>query len=164
MTNDCIRIGLANQISSVKKLSLLSYKELKCYGGYSQYRLTAISKAAGILSAKKKSIKRGFKTKDPYVKRPILVSCYGFKIVNGKLRFPLGNKKFGEIPLTNHTLRVLDDDKSLTVRSFTLTERSLSLCISREVPEIARIRGAVGIDRNVGNLTVGNMDKSSTTI
>lgn len=71
MTNDSIRIGLANDnVSSMKNLSLLSYKELKKYNNiYSKYRLTAISKAAGILSARKKSIKRGFKTKDPYMLR-----------------------------------------------------------------------------------------------
>lgn len=31
MTNDCIRIGLANDASSLKRLSILCYKELKLY-------------------------------------------------------------------------------------------------------------------------------------
>lgn len=154
MTNDCIRIGLSNQISTMKKLSLFTYKELKRYGGYSKYRLTAISKAAGILSARKKSVRRGFKTKDPYVKKPILVSCYGFKVINGKLKIPLGNKKFEEIQLNKHTLVTISDPE-ITVNSFTLTETSLSFCISKEVPEI-EVTGAIGIDRNLRNLTIGN--------
>ena len=64
MVNDCIRIGLKFEeekraTPSMKKLSLLCYGQLKKYRVYSAYRLTAISKAAGILSARRKSIKRG---------------------------------------------------------------------------------------------------------
>ncbi len=62
MTNECIRMGLefeqeegnGNSSPSMRKLSLLSYGQLKRYGGYSGYRLCAISKAAGILSARRK--------------------------------------------------------------------------------------------------------------
>lgn len=160
MTNDCIRIGLQSDVSSMKRLSMMAYKELKGYDGYSQYRLTAISKAAGILASRNKSIRRGFVTKNPYLRKPILVSCYGFKITNdGKLRIPLGNKKFEEIPLVKHTLKVLSDP-ALKVNSFTSTETSLSLCISKEVEEIIPAK-AIGIDRNLRNLCVGNQDKTT---
>jgi putative transposase len=155
MTNDCIRIGLTNEVSSMKKLSLLSYKELKEYKVPSYYKLCAISKATGILASRKKSIKRGFKTRNPYLRRSVLVSCYGFKIVNEKLRIPLGDKRYAEIPLVKHTLRILSDPV-LKVNSFTLTETSLSLCISKEVPEVNGLASTVGIDRNLRNLTVGN--------
>jgi hypothetical protein len=65
MVNDCIRIGLKfeeekHATPSMKKLSLLCYSHLKRYELYSDYRLTAISKAAGILSSRRKSVKRGF--------------------------------------------------------------------------------------------------------
>jgi putative transposase len=159
MTNDCIRVGLANDnLSNLKKLSKLTYKELKIRFRKvpSYYKLCAISKAAGILNSRRKSINRGYPTKDPYVKRPLLISCYGINIVNGKLRLPLSKRKYEFIPLNAHTLEVLQNDKSLTVRSFTLTERSLSLCIMKEVPEIVDIKSAIGIDRNLRNLTVGN--------
>jgi hypothetical protein len=93
MTNDCIRIGIEfekengnNRTPSMKKLSLLSYGQLrKRYSCYSRYRLSAISKAAGILSARRKSIRRGFRTRTPYLSKRVLVSCYGFKIENGNL-------------------------------------------------------------------------------
>jgi len=49
----------------MKKLSLLCYGQLKKYEVYSAYRLTAISNAASILSALRKSIKRGFFSKSP---------------------------------------------------------------------------------------------------
>ena len=158
MTNDSIRIGLANNnVSTLKKLSMLSYKELKRYRNVpSCYRLCAISKAVGILSSRKKSIKRGYPTKQPYLKKPILVSCYSFKIVNRKLRIPIGKRKYEFISLNERTLKVLSSDQDIKVRSFTLTERSLSLCIAKEVPELTGIISAAGVDRNQRNLTVGN--------
>ncbi len=160
MTNDAIRIGIANNnLSNLKKLSQLTYKELKHYKDIpSCYKLCAISKAAGILASRKKSIWRGYPTRDPYVKRPLLVSCYRFKIVNGKLRIPLAKRKYEFIPLNNHTLKILESDKTLNVRSFTLTQTSLSLCIAKQVPEISHdeIHSVIGIDRNLRNLSIGN--------
>jgi putative transposase len=163
MTNDCIRTGLQfemenNRTPSMKKLSLISYTELRRrYGGYSEYALCAISKAAGILSARKKSIRRRFPTKAPYLSRPVLVSCYGFKVDNGSLIVHLDGETFESIPLNAHT-RALLSDLTLRVCSFTLTEESVSLCVSKEVKEMdaGEVTGAVWIDRNLRNLTVGD--------
>ena len=82
MVNDSISIGLANDASSLRKLSLLSYNQLASYDIPSYYKLCAISRAAGILASRKKSIKRGYPTKTPYAHRSLLVSCYGFKLLN----------------------------------------------------------------------------------
>ncbi len=165
MVNDCIRIGLEfeeknHTTPSMRKLSLLCYQELARYEGCTQYRLTAISKAAGILLARKKSIKRGFPTKHPYLLKRILVSCYNLKVENECLMIPSAPHVHEAIPLNSHTLRVLSDP-TLTVRSFTLTERSLSLCILKEVKEMEpkELTSTVGVDRNLRNVTVGNADK-----
>jgi len=155
MTNDCIRIGLASDATSLKRLSFLSYNELKRYDVPSCYKLCAISKAAGILASRKKSVRRGFPSKTPYLRRPLLISCYSFTILNGNVKIPLGKRKFEKIPLTKHSQGILSDPQ-LKVNSFTLTETSLSLCISKEVQEAGKLRGTVGIDRNLRNLTVGN--------
>ena len=155
MTNDSIRIGLANGNVSTKRLSKHRYKELKRNRNVPSYhKLCAISKASEIIASRNKSIKRGRATRDPYVKRTPLVSCYGFRIVDRNLGIPLGNKKFESVPLNEHALKILEDE-ALTVKSFTLTKTSLSLCIAKEVPEID-VTSAVGIDRNLRNLTVGN--------
>jgi len=58
MVNDSIRIGLLNDASSLRKLSLLSYSQLAQYDSPSCYKLCAISRAAGILAARNKSVKR----------------------------------------------------------------------------------------------------------
>jgi hypothetical protein len=59
MANHAIRIGLANKISSIKTVCALSYKQLKRYKVPSSYKLCAVSKAAGILASRKKSMRRG---------------------------------------------------------------------------------------------------------
>ncbi|HEV2226136.1 MAG TPA: transposase [Nitrososphaerales archaeon] len=161
MTNECIQIGLRQNISTLKTLSLFSYRELKRYDNMlSYYKLCAISKAAGILSSRKKSLRRGYQSNNPYVSKLVLTSCYGFKLVNGNLVIPVGDRKHESIALNAHTLEVLSDP-TLTVCSFTLTENSLSLCISREVQEIKteELVSTVGVDRNLENITVGNANQ-----
>src|SRR5256886_10126505 len=51
MVNESIRIGLANDVSSLRRLSLLSYNQLAHYDSPSCYKLCAISRAAGILAS-----------------------------------------------------------------------------------------------------------------
>ncbi|HVC27666.1 MAG TPA: transposase, partial [Nitrososphaerales archaeon] len=164
MVNDCIRVGLQfeeenHATPSMKKLSLLCYSQLKKYEARSTFRLAAISKAAGILSARRKSIKIGVFTKSSYVSKPLLVSCYDVKVQDGKLRVQLRDGSCEYIPLNTHTLRILSDAKQ-RINSFTLTATSLSICISREIEaEPGEFINTVGIDRNLRNLTVGNEKK-----
>src|SRR5213594_5005355 len=106
MVNDSTRIGLVNDASSLRSLSLLSYNQLAHYDSPSCYKLCAISRAAGILAARKKSLKRGFATRTPYAVRQQLVSCYGFKKKNGELEIPISRGKRLSIPITKHTLSV----------------------------------------------------------
>ena len=154
MVNDCIRIGLGNDVSTMKKLCNLSYKQLAHYDIITYYKLCAISQAAGILANRKKSIKRGLEPRKPYATRPLLISCYGFKIVGSVLKVPLGNRKYFDIPLNNYVKHIMSDP-SLKVRSFTLTTDTVNICYSKEVTEIECI-GIEGVDRNLRNLTVGN--------
>ncbi|HEU4468074.1 MAG TPA: hypothetical protein VFR61_03430 [Nitrososphaeraceae archaeon] len=75
MVNDCIRIGLQNNVTSLKTLSTKSYRYLDRYDIVSYYKHHAISRASGILQNRKKSIKRGFKIKNPYLKNDMIISC-----------------------------------------------------------------------------------------
>ena len=157
MIYESIRIGLAYDVSSLRRLSLLSYNQLASYDIPSYYKLCAISRAAGILAARKKSMRRGFPTRAPYAVRPHLVSCYGFKIENGQLQIPIARGLRFNIPLTKHTMDVVSE-RGVKVRSFTLTRNSLSLCIVHDAPEVECV-STVGVDRNLRNLTVGNMQQ-----
>src|SRR6266702_1625698 len=158
MVNDSLRIGLLNNASSLRRLSLLSYNQLARYDSPSCYKLCAISRAAGILAARNKSVRRGFPTRTPYSVRPQLVSCYGFKIEDGGLEIPVSRGKRFSIPLTAHTLQVISQS-GVKVRSFTLTQNRLSLCIARDAPTV-NCASTVGVDRNLRNLTVGNDDQT----
>src|SRR5439155_19380433 len=118
MVNDSIRTVLLNSAFSLRRLSLLSYNQLACYDSPSCYKLCAISRAAGILASRKKSLKRGFPTRNPYAMRPLLVSCYNFRVKNGGLEVPIARGKRLSISLTKHTLDVISQP-GVKVRSFT---------------------------------------------
>src|SRR5207249_7646882 len=122
------------------------------------YKLCAISRASGILGARKKSFRRGFPARTPYAVRQLLVSCYSFKIANGCLHIPISRGKRFNIPLTKHTLEVISRP-GVKVRSFTLTQNRLSLCIARDTPRI-ECTSTIGVDRNLRNLTVGNENQN----
>jgi putative transposase len=144
----------------MKKLSILSYHELEQYDIPSYYKLCAISKAAGILANRKQSIKRGVETKNPYLKKALLISCYGFKIENNIMKIPLGNIQYFDIPLNDHTKQILSDP-TLKVRSFVLNaSNTLGVTISKDITEL-ECTGTVGIDRNLRNVTAGNCEHAT---
>src|SRR5437879_7818889 len=158
MVNASIRTCLANDASSLRKLSLLSYNQLAHYDSPSCYKLCAISRAAGILASRKKSLKRGFATRTPYAVRQQLVSCYSFKAKNGGLEIPIARGKRLIIPLTKHTINSISQP-GVEVRSFTLTQNRLCLSIARDVARV-ECASTVGVDRNLRNLTVGNDEET----
>jgi putative transposase len=157
MVNHCIKIGLENDVTSLKRLSTIAYHELLQYDILSYYKIHAISRAAGILSNRKQSIKRGITTKNPHLRRCILVSSYGFKIENKIFKVPLGNKIYLDIPLNYHTNKVLSNS-DIKINSFTLTSDSICISYSKLMKEI-ECNNTAGIDRNLRNLTYGNCKK-----
>ena len=157
MVNDCIKTGLDNNCSTMKKLSLLSYGKLAKYDIMSYYKINAISQAAGRLQQRKQSLKRGITTKSPFVRKPYLVNCYGFKINGYLLTIPYKPRQPVHILLNEYTQKTLSDP-ALKVNSFSMSQNSLCLCISKQVEPI-RPENVIGIDRNLRNITVGNNDK-----
>src|SRR5919108_2199945 len=161
MVNDCIRIGLQNNVTSLKTLSAKSYSYLDRYDILSYYKLHAISRASGILQNRKKSIKRGFKTKAPYLKNGMIISCYGFKIDwnYGILKIPLGEKRYFDVKLNNFVLKTIS---TLRVHSFSISSLGkLSISYSKPITEQIECSSIVGLDRNLSNVTVGNIEKTT---
>ncbi len=161
MVNDCIRIGLQNNVTSLKALSTKSYRYLDRYDIVSYYKLHAISRASGILQNRKKSIKRGFKTKTPYLKNDMIISCYGFKVDwnYGILKIPLGGKRYFDIKLNNFVLKTIS---TLKVHSFSISSLGkLSISYSKPITEQIECASIVGLDRNLSNVTVGNIEKTT---
>ena len=158
MVNRCIQIGLENNVTSLKTLSSKSYRQLSVFKTPSYYRLCAISHSVGILRNFRKALRRGRKVRIPFARRPMLTTCYGFKILDGKLRLPLGNQQFAWIRLNQHTQEVLSDP-SLTVRSVCLIARTISIAFSKEIAEVEPA-GLIGMDRNLDNVSTASSDGS----
>ena len=135
------------QLSDIDVPDLISDYKIMSY-----YKLTAISQACGRLSQMKRSVREGRTPKSPFVSKPYIVSCYGFKVNGMLLSFPISNHNYIHIPLNSHIQQLLSD-KSLKVRSFVITPDSISLCIQKEVNEIIP-ENAIGIDRNLRNVTI----------
>ncbi len=107
MLNDCIRIGLKENVTSTKSLSLKAYHQLSAYDLPTCYRLTAISRAAGILRNLRRELKRNPNTMVPYASRLGLTDCYGFRIFGLLLRLPIRKSEYVFINLNNHTLNAI---------------------------------------------------------
>ena len=152
MINDCLRIGLAANVTSLKSLSLKAYNQLSGYDVMSYYKLCAISRAAGILRSYRKAKRRRRAVAEPYARRPQLVTCYGLKIDNAKLQLPFKPRRPISIPLDKHTLDVLWKPNQ-TIRSITLTTSIVGITFSKEII-FKEPMGLVGIDSNLHNLTL----------
>ena len=163
MLNDCLRIGLAENATSLKFLSLKAYRQLSGYDVMSYYKLCAISRAVGILRNYRKAKRRGHHVAEPYARRPQLVTCYGFKIIDGKLQVPFKPRRPISIPLNKHTLDVLSKPNQ-TIRSITLTTSMMGIAYSKETTSTEPV-GLVGIDNNLDNVTLvdskGNVERYS---
>src|SRR5881396_2436392 len=148
MVNVCIAVGVEENVSSLKTLSLKSYHRLSSdMLGY--YRLGAISKATVILHNHRKAKKKNPRTRTPYARKLVLTTCYGFKIKDGLLRLPVKPRQYTYVKLNRHSLQVLS---GLSVRSVTLTPGWVSITYSKETVEI-KPEGYVGVDRNLDNVT-----------
>jgi len=154
MVNDCVRIGLKENLTSMKSLSLKAYHQLSAYDIPTCYRLTAISRAAGILRNYRRELERNRSARVPYVTRPSLTDCYGFRVIHRLVRLPVRKGEYFFIVLNDHTLRTIS---GRTPRSLTLTANGLSICLSKEDAEIEPV-GAIGVDRNLDNVTTADSD------
>ena len=146
MVNLSICIGLETGKTSLKSLSLVSYHRLKVFGTRSEYRLCAISRAAGILK-NYRNLSKKHRVRVPYCHRAGLTICYGVKVKDDDLILPGGF----HIILNNYVLGVLRQ-ADIRIRSATLTPSRIGISFSKATPLI-QPKGMIGIDRNLNNVT-----------
>jgi putative transposase len=156
--NECVRIGVSENVTSLRSLSTKAYHQLATYDLMSYYKLCAISRAAGILKNYHKAVRKNPKTKEPYARRLQLTTCYGFKIktLDKTLLLPFKPKQPLSIMLNAHVIRILSEP-NIQIRSVTLTHERVSICYAKEIEPI-QPRGLIGIDRNLDNLTLADSD------
>jgi len=160
MVNDSIRIGLANDVSSLRRLSLLSYSQLADYDSPSCYKLCAISRAAEYWRPGRSLLGEASQPENHILSNhsssPVMVSRSGMGTGDSSIK-----REASQATPHRHTLAVISQP-GVEVRSFTLTRNKLCLSIAREAPMIACV-STVGVDRNLRNLTVGNDERHITT-
>ncbi|MGI0018029.1 MAG: RNA-guided endonuclease InsQ/TnpB family protein [Nitrosotalea sp.] len=154
MVNFCIKIGLQENISTLKKFSSLHYKNLSQFDIQGKYKLTAMSQAMGRLAQRKRDMKKGRTPKSPYISKPYLVSCYGFKITGMLLSFPISNDDKFLVKLNEYTTSQLEN---MEPRSFTITPNSISISVRKQVGQVIP-ENMIGIDRNLRNVTISTND------
>ncbi|HVC26809.1 MAG TPA: hypothetical protein VND40_01485 [Nitrososphaerales archaeon] len=157
MVNDCIRRRPEKEdrgeiTTSMRRLSLACYHQLATYDLPTCYRLTAISKAAGILRSYRREKVKNTNAKRPYAKKLVLTDCYGFRILGRLLRLPYRRDRYLFLVLNDHTVQTLCDND---VRSITLNESAIGICYSTVAAE-TEIAGLLGIDRNLDNITLAD--------
>lgn len=156
MINDCVRIGLVEDSTSLKALFLRAYPHLAGFDAMSCYKLCAISAATGILRNYRKAKRKNQRAKEPYAGKLHLTTCYGFKIRDGSLLLPFRPREPIRIQLTPH---VQTTSRGCPVRSVTLTRDRLFLAYARQAVEV-KPRGFIGIDRNLNNVTLADTNGS----
>ncbi|HZY47450.1 MAG TPA: IS200/IS605 family accessory protein TnpB-related protein, partial [Candidatus Bathyarchaeia archaeon] len=149
MVNRSITIGLETKKTSLKSLSLAAYQRLKIYRTRSEYRLCAISRAAGILK-NYLNLSKKLRVREPYCGRASVTICYGIKIKDNQLYLPGGFHLY----LNDYVLRTLGQP-GIRVRSATLTVSKIGVSYSREV-QMVKLEGMMSIDNNLGNVTAAD--------
>jgi putative transposase len=90
-----------------------------------------------------------------------MISCYGFKIDwNSEiLKIPLGGKRYFDLKLNNFVLKTIS---TLKVHSFSISSLGkLGISYSKPITEQIECTSMVGVDRNLSNVTVGNIEKTT---
>ena len=158
MVNDCLRIGIAENVTSKQSLNKKAYSYLARYKVPTYYRLSAVSKAVGIISNYHKTLKKQPNAKKPFAIKQGLTDCYGFRLMGTNLRIVGLRNKGIYIHLNSHTLQSISGH---TVKSVTLTTCTIAIAFSKEIG-VTDVSGLIGIDRNLNNITTATLDGKTT--
>jgi len=148
MCNDAIVIAIREKPRSRFNLIELAYARLKQYGLHTHYVLSACEVAYSVY--RNKSRKRV-----PYIKRAFLkLDKQSYQLNHLLLRIPTTPRSFVFLTLQGSEYHMtFVDDPSLKRGSVTITERSVCISFTSEVPAPLPL-GYVGIDLNERNVTI----------
>ena len=155
LTYNAIHYGEENGIDNRKGMKGF-YGSLKGVELHSCYKVAVITRACAILKSRKKSARRGTRTRHPKPLRPVVCIVSGFFVTAmGRLFIPLQKRnEYVDVQLNRHIREAIEGKE---LRSLTITPDSISVCYSAEVNQ-AQVRAVYGVDRNEKNLTFGNRD------
>jgi len=148
MCNDAIRIANKEKPRNRFNLIELAYARLKQYGLHTHYILSACEVAYSVYSNKRRKCV-------PYIKRAFLkLDNQSYQLNHLLSRIPTNPRNFVFLALQGSDYHMsFVDDPNLKKGSVTITERSVCISFTREVPALEHF-GCMGIDINEQNITV----------
>src|SRR5271157_6131398 len=152
MCNDAVRIAISERPKSKFRLIQLAYPRLKEYGLHTHYILSACEVAYSLYGNKRR---KGI----PYVRKAFLkLDNQSYQLNHLLLRIPTTPRNFIFLVLEGSCYHLsFIDDPDLRRGSVTITERSVSVAFSRQVPLLEPL-GYLGLDINERNVTVSASD------
>jgi putative transposase len=152
MCNDAIGIAVREKPRNRFNLVELAYARLKQYGLHTHYILSACEVAYSVYRNKKRR-------RVPYIQRAFLkLDNQSYQLNHLLLRIPTTPRNFIFLTLQGSDYHLsFVDDPSLKRGSVTITERSVCISFTKQVPVLGPL-GYVGIDLNERNVTVSATD------
>jgi putative transposase len=160
MVNECIRVGLEQNMTAKYSLRNTVYRHLK--NGYNTSFISmAAFKAHAILKNYRRSLKNGKQTKKPYVwKRFIIIDSASSKLNGRLLSFPTKPYQFTNILLNEYVTEKLSNP-DVKIGNITIRENEIIISYTQDFPEQTS-EGYIGIDMNFENITATDSLNNTT--
>jgi len=159
MVNESIRIGVEQNLSSLKSLNLNLYHYLSDSTEFLKlYVSRAIVVAKSNLRDFRRTRKKNPHTKIPRYKKPyLIVDKQSYKIIGTTLLIGVRpGRPYVGIPLNCYTMQQLAEP-NIKTGAVTITPNFISISISKEIKSVRPIE-FVGIDTNLNNITTVHSD------
>jgi len=159
MVNESIRIGIEQNLSSLKSLNLNLYHYLSDSTEFLKlYVARAIILAKSKLKDFRKARKKNPNIKIPRYKKPyVIIDKQSYKIIGTTLLIGVRpGWPYVGIPLNHYTMQQLSS-QNIKTGAVTITPNSISISIIKETEPIRPIE-FVGIDTNLNNITAVHSD------
>jgi putative transposase len=159
MVNESIRIGIEQNLSSLKSLNLNLYHYLSDSTEFLKlYVARAIILAKSKLKDFRKARKKNPNAKIPRYKKPyVVIDKQSYEIIGTTLLIGVRPRRpYVGIPLNHYAMQQLSNSEIKT-GAVTVTPTSISISITKETESIKPIE-FVGIDTNLNNITAVHSD------
>lgn len=159
MVNESIRIGIEQNISSLKSLNLNLYHYLSDSTEFLKlYVARAIVLAKSKLRDYRKERKKNPDIKIPRYKKPhVIIDKQSYKIIGTTLLIGVRpGRPYVGIPLNDYTMERLSE-QNIKTGTVTITPNSISISIIKETKSIKPVE-FMGIDINLNNITAVHSD------
>ena len=156
MTYNAIHYAKGEGIYSRKGMGGF-YRSLKDIDLPSYYKSAIIARACTTLKTREKTRRRRIQVRHPKPLKPAVTILGGFfTTVTGKLFVSLGHGEYEMIQLSSYAYGKVSE-AGVKLRSLTITPNVVSLFYSKDVKPLST-KTVFGLDRNVKNITFGNVD------